>query len=102
MVDRTSRFLVSTTLDYKGSYTLVGSAGEHQPVAIGNLLLKWLSSKDVVNTVSHFTTMASAGLQPSGHVASRESPCLRIAPRESSEIHWLACFRSLTGPLSIT
>jgi hypothetical protein len=46
MVDRTPRFLVSTILDYKGSCTLVGSAGEHQPVAIGNPLLKLLPSKD--------------------------------------------------------
>jgi len=30
---------------FERSYTLVGSAGEHQPMAIGNLLLKLLSSK---------------------------------------------------------
>lgn len=30
---------------FERSYTLVGSAGEHQPVAIGNLLLRLLSSK---------------------------------------------------------
>jgi hypothetical protein len=30
---------------FERSYTLVGSAGEHQPVAIGNLLLRLLPSK---------------------------------------------------------
>ncbi len=30
---------------FERSYTLVGSAGEHQPMAIGNLLLKLLPSK---------------------------------------------------------
>ena len=31
--------------DFERSYTLVRSAGEHQPVAIGNLLLRLLPSK---------------------------------------------------------
>jgi len=30
---------------FERSYTLVGSAGEHQPVAIGNLILKLLPVK---------------------------------------------------------
>jgi hypothetical protein len=30
---------------FERSYTLVGIAGEHQPMAIGNLLLKLLPSK---------------------------------------------------------
>ena len=30
---------------FERSYTLVGSAGEHQPMAIGNLLSKLLPSK---------------------------------------------------------
>ena len=30
---------------FERSYTLLGSAGEHQPVAIGNLLLRLLPSK---------------------------------------------------------
>ena len=30
---------------FERSYTLVGSAGEHQPAAIGNLLLKLLPAK---------------------------------------------------------
>jgi hypothetical protein len=30
---------------FERSYTLAGSAGEHQPMAIGNLLLKLLPSK---------------------------------------------------------
>jgi len=30
---------------FERSYTLVGTAGEHQPVAIGNLLLRLLPSK---------------------------------------------------------
>jgi hypothetical protein len=30
---------------FERSYTLVGSAGEHQPVAIGNLILRLLPSK---------------------------------------------------------
>jgi hypothetical protein len=30
---------------FERSYTLVGSAGEHQPVVIGNLLLKLLPAK---------------------------------------------------------
>ena len=30
---------------FERSYTLVGSAGEHQPAAIGNLLLRLLPTK---------------------------------------------------------
>ena len=30
---------------FERSYTLIGSAGEHQPVVIGNLLLKLLPAK---------------------------------------------------------
>ena len=30
---------------FERSYTLVGSAGEHQPVAIGNLIMRLLPSK---------------------------------------------------------
>ena len=30
---------------FERSYTLAGSAGEHQPVAIGNLILRLLPSK---------------------------------------------------------
>ncbi len=30
---------------FERSYTLVGSTGEHQPVAIGNLLLRFLPAK---------------------------------------------------------
>ena len=30
---------------FERSYTLVGSAGEHQPMAIGNLLMRLLASK---------------------------------------------------------
>jgi len=38
---------------FERSYTLVGSAGEHQPLAIGNVLLKLLPAK-----------MAQQGMDP--------------------------------------
>ena len=55
---------------FERSYTLVGTAGEHQPVAIGNLLLRLLPSKTVINTVcvwpkarSNRTPTRNAGFQ---------------------------------------
>ena len=55
---------------FERSYTLVGTAGEHQPVAIGNLLLRLLPSKTVINTVrvrpkarSNRTPPRNAGFQ---------------------------------------
>ncbi len=37
---------------FERSYTLVGSAGEHQPVAIGNLPAEAAALEHVINTVS--------------------------------------------------